>query len=129
MPGIVSQATAAAVLPSGLASEYVECRNWPVMENGPFPDGSYLKHLQGEAERLEWKLTRRLTGAQYSALLAFWAARKGTHQAFYFYPVLAQYDATGVSATGRYLVRFQGSFSTTHAVGLDSAGFGLIQVQ
>lgn len=129
MPGDVSQAVATTVLPYSLASSYVECRTWPVIENGPLPDGSYLKHLQGAADRREWQLERKPTGAQYNSLLAFWSARKGSHQAFYFYPVQAQHDATGVSATGRFLVRFQGPLSTTHSIGLDSAGFGLIQLQ
>jgi hypothetical protein len=129
MPGIVSQAIASTVLPYALASEFVECRTWPVVENGPFPDGSYLKRVQGAADRREWKLTRRLTGALYDALIAFWAARKGSHQAFYFYPVQAQHDATGVSATGRFLVRFLGPLSTGHHSGFDSAGFNLIQLQ
>jgi len=129
MPGTVSQAVATTVLPYSLASEFVECRTWPVIENGPFPDGSYLKALQGAADRREWGLARRLTGAQYNSLLAFWAARKGSHQPFYFYPVEAQHDATGVSTTGRLLVRFLGQFSTTHIVGRDGAGFRLIQVQ
>jgi hypothetical protein len=129
MPGTVSQAVATTVLPYALASEYVECRTWPVIENGPFPDGSYLKYLQGAADRREWRLGRRLTGVQYAALLAFWTARKGCHQAFHFYPVQAQHDATGASATGRFLVRFLGPFGTTHSSGLDAAGFGLIQLQ
>lgn len=129
MPGIVTQAVATTVLPYALASEFVECRTWPVVENGPLPDGSYVKYLQGAADRREWKLTRRLTGALYVSLLAFWEARKGSHQAFYFYPTQSQHDATGVSATGRFLVRFLGTFSTTHSSGLDSAQFGLIQLQ
>jgi len=129
MPGIVSQAVAATVLPFSLASEYVECRTWPVIENGPMPDGSYLKAVQGAADRREWKLGRRFTGAQYSSMLAFWIARKGSHQAFHFYPVMAQHDATGVSATGRFLVRFLGPFSATHSIGLDSVSFALIQLQ
>ncbi len=129
MPGSVSQAVATTVLPYALASAYTECPHWPVVANGPFPDGSYLQDLQGAADRKEWKLGRRLTGTQYTTLLAFWTARKGPHQAFYFYPVQAQHDATGVSTTGRFLVRFNGPFSTTHTLGRDDAGFGLLQLQ
>ena len=129
MPGNVSQALATTVLPYALAAEYVECRTWPVIENGPFPDGSYLKRVQGAADRREWRLGRRPTGAQYDALLAFWTARRGPHQAFYFYPVQAQHDGTGVSAAGRFLVRFLGGLATGHQSGLDAAGFSLIQVQ
>lgn len=129
MPGIVSQATASTVLPPGLASAYTECPAWPVLGNGPLPDGSRLTRVQGAADRLEWKLARRPTGAAYDTLLAFWVARKGAHQTFYFYPVLAQYDATGVSTTGRYLVRFLGAFRHERLSGIDGARFDLVQCQ
>lgn len=129
MPGIVTQAVATTVLPYALSSEFVESYDWPIVENGPFPDGSYVRHKQGTASRRGWRLSRRLSSAQFTDLLAFWTARKGTHEAFYFYPVQAQHDATGVSTTGRFLVRFNGALNVTHTMGRDGSDFGLIQLQ
>lgn len=129
MPGIVTQAIASTVLPYSLASEFVETFDWPIVENGPFPDGRYLRHKQGAASRRSWRLNRRLASSQFSDLLTFWAARRGPHQAFYFYPVQSQHDATGVATAGRFLVRFFGSLSVTYTIGRDTAEFGLIQLQ
>jgi hypothetical protein len=129
MPGIVTQAVAAAVMPYALASEYSEGRTWPVVEQGPMPDGRYIRYPQAAANRQEWRIGRRLSSSDFAALKAFFLARKGSLQAFYFYPVAANYDATGASTTGRYLVRFTGSFSMTHTLGRDTAAFALVQVQ
>lgn len=129
MPGIVTQAVASTVLPYALASLFVQAYTWPVVENGPFPDGSYLRETQGEAARLSWTLSRRLTAGEFSALVSFWEARKGPLQAFYFYPVQSQHDATGVATTGRYLVRFEGALTMTLQLGRDTGDFTLVQVQ
>lgn len=129
MPGIVTQAVASTVLPYALANLFTQSYTWPVVENGPFPDGSYLRETQGAAVRLGWTLSRRLTSAEYSALLTFFSDRKGSLQAFYFYPVQSQHDATGVATTGRHLVRFEGALTLTHQIGRDTGGFGLVQVQ
>jgi hypothetical protein len=127
MPGIVAQAASAGVLPYSLAALFVEVREWPVRVDGPYADGNQNSSVQSEESRREWRLTRKLTADQYDALVAFYLARKGQLESFYFYPVQAQHDPTGVSGAGRWLVGFSSGLSITHQVGRYPAEFGLVQ--
>jgi hypothetical protein len=129
IPGIVQQAAASTVLPYSLASLFIEVREWPTREDGPYADGSRNSASQAEESRREWRLARKLTAAQYTALTAFYDARRGPLESFCFYPVQADHDPTGVSGTGRWLVCFSGPLSITHQVGRDPAEFGLVQVR
>jgi hypothetical protein len=129
MPGIVTQAIASTVMPYALCSAFTESWAWPVRINGPFADGSLITNVQAENSRRSWTVQQKLTADQYAALDAFRSARKGPLEAFFFYPVLAGYDATGVSTVGRYLARFDGSMSYTQGIVRNPADFKIIQVQ
>ena len=129
MPGIVTQAIASTVMPYALCSAFTESWAWPVRVNGPFADGSLITNVQAESSRRSWTVQQKLTADQYGALDAFRSARKGPLDAFYFYPVLTDYDATGIYTVGRYLVRFDGPLSFTQGIVRNPTDFKIIQVQ
>lgn len=78
--------------------------------------------------RRSWEIGRRLTFTEWTALLAFFEARLGSLEPFFFYPLLAHYDPTGQSATGRFVVRFADSLSRTLLAGRNEIRFRLIEV-
>lgn len=129
MPGIVTQAVASTVMPYALCSAFTESWSWPVRANGPFADGSLVTSVQAANSRRAWAVQQKLTEDQLSALDAFRYSRKGSLDAFYFYPLASQYDATGVSTAGRYIVRFDGPMSYTQGIVRNPADFKIIQVQ
>jgi phage-related protein len=127
MPGTLLYAAPATVLPQSLWAAFVLTDTWPTVCD-PYPDGNFQVRCDGVNPRLAWKLTRKLTYAKWTALKAFWEAQRGGYAPFYFYPMFANYDATGVSATGRYTVRFDGQFPSTFGLARGSSDFGLIQL-
>ena len=129
MPGIVTQAVASTVMPYALCSAFTESWAWPVRVNGPFADGSLVTNVQAEHSRRSWTIQQRLTVDQLAELDAFRSFWKGSLTPFYFYPRRDDYDETGVSTVGRYLVRFDGPVSFTQGIVRNPADFKLIQLQ
>ena len=81
-----------------------------------------LAHVNGDAT------------AQANKLWAFYVARLGGYEAFYFYNTPAEAaapDLTGVSTTGRYLVRFEDQELSRElfALKLFKSSIGLIEVR
>lgn len=127
MPGTLLYAAPATVLPASLWSAFALTDAWPTVPN-VYPDGSYQARRDGDYPRLAWQLSRRLTYAQWVVLEAFWLARRRGLESFYFYPLSVDYDATGVSAAGRYTVRFDGQFPSTYGIARWQSQFALIQL-
>jgi hypothetical protein len=129
MPGNVAAASPSAVLPAGLASAFRESRQWAARESGPYPDGRHQVAQMATTSRKAWELGRYLTFSEWSTLQAFFDSRKGPLEPFWFYPILTQHDPTGVSATGRWIVRFEGSISRVYRPGRQEVQFRLVQVE
>lgn len=128
MPGNVTTATVAEVLPNALAAAFVEGQDWPILANEAYPDGRTQRKALAASSRKFWQVGRMLTQAEWSTLIVFYEARKGPLEPFYFYPDPTTYDGTGASTAGRWTVRFQGSIGRAIGPGRGSVEFSLIQV-
>jgi hypothetical protein len=122
MPGSVNLAVSNGVLPKSLCTAFTEKRNWESQSN-EYHDGSRQSKALVSTSRKAWSLKKRLNPTLLDALYTFWAANQNT--VFYFYSPFeprsglapgSNYDATGVSEAGRYLVRFNSDWS--EAVGI-----------
>ena len=110
MPGNVPSASTAVVMPLSLSRLFGHSREYAVRDN-EYLHGEAQRRAMTTTSRKAWQLSKRLTPAQYDTLLAFFVARSGPVNPFYFYDGTEttprwSWDATGVSTTGRYLVRF-----------------------
>jgi hypothetical protein len=128
MPGSVALSAPTAVLPYGLSAMFIETYTWPTVSSDAYPDGSMQVRSDGAAVRRAWSLSQNWLFADLPDLVDFYDARKGAHEPFYFYPILSQYDATGVSTTGRYRVRFDGALQRDYQMGRWPASFKLIEI-
>jgi phage-related protein len=98
-----------------------------------YPDGfSQRKALVANGGK-RWRVSKCLTPARLATLRAFYEARKGAHEPFYFYdpyesnPKFSS-DPTGASPDGRYVVRFDGAFSQEIGMGRATVDITLIQL-
>ena len=123
MPGSVSNAVPVGVLPASLCTAFTEKREWASRLN-EYHDGSRQSAALVATSRKAWALKKRLSPTVIATLGAFWTANQ--HTAFYFYnpfepasgqAVGSNYDATGVSLTGRYTVRFNGDWNQSTGMG------------
>ena len=117
MPGAVQNAVPSTVMPWSLARSFVHDRNFPVEEN-QYQNGESQRDKQADTSRKRWRLAHRLAPTDLAALLAFYDARNGPHEPFYFYDVhdtspKFAYDETGVETTGRFTVRFDCAWRQT----------------
>ena len=129
MPGNLAPAVATTVLPNHLCTLFRESRSWPVRESAGYADGSFQVEAQAATSRKSWEIGKLLTFAQWLALRDFFDARNGPQQPFHWYPQVADYDPTGTSPTGRWLVRFDGSLGRTFRLGRQEVSLRLIQVE
>jgi phage-related protein len=132
MPGNVANATPSVVLPQTLSRAFVHTREYPVIDN-EYRNGESQRSAQAATSRKKWTLTKRVTPTQLRALLAFYDARNGTHEPFYFYDPYEtnpkfSYDPTGAAVTGRYTVRFNSDWSESVAPGRSDVQVELIEV-
>ncbi|MBN1567936.1 MAG: hypothetical protein JXA73_08810 [Acidobacteria bacterium] len=112
MPGSVQNAAPTTVLPWSLSKAFTHSREYIVKEN-EYPDGTSQRGLLVSTSRKRWNTSRRLTASILASFRTFYLARKSWLEPFYFYdPWDANfaYDPTGASSTGRYTVRFAGSW-------------------
>lgn len=146
MPGVLAAASVVpgTVLPYSLCTAYEEDGAFPLLVQSGYHDVTTERSLVTDGVNLPsrmrtWKLAKRLSAAQLTALLNFWevTVQGGLHP-FYFYdpfasgvsPVGSNYDATGSNIVGRYTVFFRGSWS--HSIGLGRAAvpnLHLVQVE
>lgn len=110
MPGNVPTASTAVVMPLSLSRLFEHAREYTIRDN-EYPSGEAQRRAMTTTSRKRWTLSKRLTPTDHDTLRAFFLARRGPVSPFYFYDgsertPLWSWDATGVSTTGRYLVRF-----------------------
>ena len=120
MPGSVANAVAVTVLPSFLCRAFAQAREYAAQVN-EYANGEGQRSLQSLSSRKTWEIQGILTATDLTALRAFYDARGGPLEAFYFYDFWestppGNYDATGVSTNGRFTVHFVGGFSQTNAL-------------
>lgn len=132
MPGSVLNAAPATVLPNSLCRSFVHEREYPALEN-EYRNGESQRTVQAANSRKHWRLAKRLTPAQLTALRDFYDARIGPTEPFYFYDPYEtnpkfSHDPTGQAAAGRFAVRFAGEWSQTVSLGRADVSIELIEV-
>ena len=128
MPGSLAQSAPTTVLPRSLYSAFSEQRVYPLRESAPYTDGRTQRAVTGAGSRRVWGLTKQLSYSEWRTLETFFEARKGALEPFYFYPLYSDWDGTGASTEGRYIVRFDGGLSRSYAVGRQEVNLRLVQV-
>lgn len=130
MPGSVAVASPTTVLPQFLCRAFAHSREYSVPQSS-YSDGSRQVHLLTTSSLKSWPLTAVCTPTILSALSAFYLARKGPLEPFYFYDLTvagAVHDPTGVATTGRFTVHFSGEYQGSLIMGKSEASFMLVEV-
>jgi hypothetical protein len=132
MPGSVQNAAPAAVLPQSLSRAFVHAREYPVIDN-EYRNGESQRSIKASTSRKRWRLAKRLTPGQLQALRAFYEARSGPAEPFYFYDPYEtnpkfSYDPAGQAVPGRYTVRFNCEWSESLSLGRAEVEIELLEV-
>jgi hypothetical protein len=132
MPGSVQNAAPTTVLPFSLCRSFVHERAYPLIEN-EYKNGESQRTVLATNSRRRWRLAKRLTPAALQTLRAFFDARSGATEPFYFYDPYDtnprfSYDPTGVVTVGRYTVRFEGDWNQLTALGRSEINITLVEV-
>jgi hypothetical protein len=128
MPGSVQISSPTTVMPRSLSNAWTEAYYFEHRESGPYQDNRTQRAVVANSSRRSWDLQKRLTFAEWVALYDHFAAMKGALTPFWFYPIDADFDASGTSSTGRIPVRFDGQLSRTYSLGRQAAALRLIEV-
>jgi len=119
------------VLPSGFYSVLTEELRIESFANTDYPDGSADRAALANNPRHFFRITRRVTGPQYTTLWQFFS----THliSPFFFYvPRLTvppfTPDPTGAATQGRYTVVWDGNWSDRYNLGRTEVSLGLREV-
>jgi phage-related protein len=119
-------------MPASLSRAFVHEREYPVLDN-EYRNGESQRSVQATNSRKRWRLSKRLTPAQLSALRDFYEARRGPQEPFYFYdpwetaPRFSS-DPTGQATQGRYTVRFEGGWEQSTGIGLIEVALELVEL-
>jgi hypothetical protein len=132
MPGSVANAAPTMVLPNSLSRAFVHTREYPVIEND-YRNGESQRAVLATNSRKAWRLAKRLTPTQLQQLRAFYNARSGPAEPFYFYDPYEtnpkfSHDPTGVGTTGRYTVRFDSEWAQVVTPGRVNTEIALIEL-
>jgi len=132
MPGNLSAASPSTVLPEGLCLAFEQRRRYEANVN-EYANGESQREVKASSPRRAWSQTRALTAAALATLLSFYAARKGGLEPFYFYDpsestTYGNYDGTGASSNGRFIVAFRGPLGFTLAGGRAQVSFQIEEV-
>ncbi len=132
MPGTVSVAAPATVMPWNLCKAFRHDREYPTLQND-YRNGESQRSLLADSSRKRWTISQRLIPADLDTLRDFYDARAGGHQPFYFYDVWEtspkfSYDPTGVQTSGRYIVRFDNGWSQVAGIGRLDVPLSLVEV-
>jgi hypothetical protein len=130
MPGSVENAAPTTVLPWALCRAFSHSREYAVLDN-EYKNGESQRCKLVETSRKSWELSRRLTPTLLATLRAFFDARKGPQEPFFFYDPWDSgftYDPTGVQTLGRYTVRFEGSWSQAAGIGRTDVDLALVEL-
>jgi hypothetical protein len=130
MPGSVQVAAPTYVLPLSLSRAFTEVREYGVLGNS-YPDGSSQRSLETTTSRKRFAIGKRVTVTEVATLRAFYEARKGPHQPFYFYnpretdPPFTQNPS---GTTGRYTVRFDCAWEQSSGPSRSEVSIQLIEI-
>lgn len=108
------------VMPWHLCVAFTRTNTWLVQTN-EYRDGRQQVESLVENSRKFWELDMRLLMEHLAELRDFYVAHQGPVRPFYFYDVNEtpnfSYDLSGNSATGKHVVRFDGAWDQTIAIG------------
>ena len=111
MPGSVANAAPSTIFPVSLSAGFVHSREYPMVEN-QYRNGESQRQRLADTNRKSWRIRKRhMKQTDWEALQAFWTARRGPSQPFYFYDpweTSPKFTMTPSGTTGRYTVRFDG---------------------
>lgn len=133
MPGNVSNAAPATVFPQILCTAFQQVREIAVQGN-EYRNGESQRALQVASSRRKWVLAARLSASLLTTLRAFYLARRGATEAFYYYdpfavvPIGSNFDATGASPIGRVTVRFEGEWQQSMGIARTDTQVQLVEV-
>lgn len=133
MPGNVSSAAPASVLPQLLCTAFQQTREIAMQAND-YRNGESQRGLQVASSRRKWTLAVRLSASALATLRSFYLARRGGTEAFYYYdpfavvPIGSNYDPTGASPTGRVTVRFDGPWQQSMGIARTDVQIQLVEV-
>ena len=131
-PGSVQNATPATVLPQSLSRAFAHERTYPLIHN-EYKNGESQRSVETSTSRQRWRLAKRLTPAQLQALQAFYEARNGPAEPFYFYDPYEtnpkfSYDPAGQAVQGRHTVRFNCEWSQSVSPGRAEVEIELVEI-
>ena len=132
MPGSVQNTMPATVLPQSLCRAFVHTREYPVIDN-EYRNGESQRSVESSTSRKRWRLAKRLTPAQLQVLRAFYEARNGPAEPFYFYDPYEtnpkfSYDPTGQAVQGRHTLRFNSEWNQSVSPGRAEVAIELVEV-
>jgi len=117
--GSVTNATPSTVFPDVPATSMTVSREYLTDQN-VYASGEVQSNDRVTTSRKRWAGVWKATEAQADTLRAFFQARSGAKESFYFYDVYsnksAVHDPTGVALTGRYTVRFNSTWQEVCSV-------------
>lgn len=126
--GSVANAAPVTVMPASLCTAFAE--SLEVVALGvEYHDGTLERSRLAATSRRRFRLEKRLSTAALTALAAFWAARRGELEPFYFYHGKeGAHDPTGVSTAGRYTVRFASAWSESWGMARADVALELVEL-
>jgi phage-related protein len=132
MPSSVQNAAPSTVLPNSLCRAFARSHEYPVVES-EYRNGESQRAVLASNSRKRWRLVKRLTPALLEQLRAFYEARKGPTEPFYFYDPYEtnpkfSYDPIGVATAGRYTVRFDSEWNQTAGLGRSDVSIELVEL-
>jgi len=137
MPGNLQQAAPNGVMPLSLCTAFTELREYAQLQN-QYHDGAVQRSQLAQTSRRTFRLSKRLSASQLSALFSFWVSQSGGLTPFAFYnpfevaagqQIGSNYDSTGNSTQGRVTVVFRGNWAQTTDLGRSNVqGLELIEV-
>lgn len=118
-------------MPHAMCRAYTQVRQID-MEHVDYSDGTRERALLVATSRRRWQMSRILGAAALSVHRAYFEARGGRAEPFYFYDLIdersAVYDPTGVATLGRRTVRFDAPWSQSAAWPRSLASIQLIEI-
>lgn len=137
MPGNLVQSVPNGVMPASLCTAFTELREFPPLQN-QFHDGTIQRSQLAQTSRRTFRLSKRLSASQLSALYSFWLSQNGGLTPLVFYnpfdvaagqQIGSNYDPTGNNTQGRVIVVFRGNWAqSTDMARTNMQGLELVEV-
>jgi hypothetical protein len=120
------------VLPQSLSRAFGHAREYPLVGN-EYRNGESQRSVLTATSRKRWTLQKRLTSTLLAELRAFYEARKGRMEPFYFYDPYEthprfSYDPAGQQTAGRHTVRFNCDWEQATGPGRCDVSIELIEL-